>query len=156
MIIRDADLRADALVIMEGARDCIRRHKEHLGNLNIGSLFPDTDEVLVKVMAQIVALPGLEIRIAEHLGKVVGGIGTLYSPYMWNPDLLAADQIFWWAAEDAPFRTARTLLVESMNRIEDRNAMPVFRVPNTLPKGIEKLYRRFNMVPTETTYMRLP
>ena len=156
MIIRDADLQSDALVIMDGARDCVRRHKEHLGNLNIGSLFPESDEKLMSALSHLVALPGMEILIAEHEDKVVGGIGTLYSEYLWNPDLLSADQIFWWAAENAPFRTARVLLLEAMKRIDARNAMPIFRVPNTLPKGIEKLYRRLNMIPTETTYMRLP
>ena len=156
MIIRDADPGDDALIIMTGARDCVRRHREHLGQLNLGSLFPDDYDVLVKAMSRIVGLEGMEILIAEHEEKAVGGIGTLYSPYMWNPEITVADQLFWWAAENAPFRTAKVLIDETMRRIDERGAMPLFRIPNTLSQGIGKLYRRLNMIPVETTYMRLP
>jgi len=156
MIIRLADIEADALIILDGAKDCIRRHKEHVGTLNIGSLFPDNDESLIKALDRIVSTEGMEILIAEHENAVVGGIGILYTPYLWNADMLSADQLFWWAQEGAPFRTARVLFDEAMKRIEERGAMAIFRVPNTLTKGIDKLCRKAGLIPTEITYMRLP
>ncbi len=154
--LRVADIKADALTIMTGARDCIRRHKAHEGDLNIGSLFPDDDEVLVKAIGRLLSFPDLEILLAEHEGHVVGGTGVLYMPYMWNPDLLMGDKIFWWTEEDAPFRTAMILADETMNRIEARNAVPIFRVLKTDPKGVERLYQKMSMTPVETVYMRLP
>jgi len=154
--IRLADFKADALIIMEGARDCVRRHKEHQGDLNIGSIFPDDDKVLIAALDKIVSFDGLEVLIAEDEKRVVGGIGVLYIPYLWNPELLSADQLFWWAVEDAPFRTEKILFDEAMRRIEERNAMPIIRVLKTSPKGLEKLCQKVSMVPVETMYMRLP
>jgi len=153
--IRIADIKADALTILHGARDCSRRHKEHQGNLNIGSLFPD-DEGLIKALSRLVSCDELEILIAENDGQVVGGAGILYVPYMWNLDLLTGEKLFWWTEETAPFRTAVILIDEVIKRIDMRGAIPVFRALKTDPKGVEKLYRRLNMVPVETTYMRLP
>jgi hypothetical protein len=155
MIIRDADIKADALAIMTGARDCVRRHREHLGSLNVGGLFPDNDDDLVEAVSYMVTLDGMEILAAEHEGRVVGGMGILYIPYYWNHKLLTADQAFWWTVEDAPFRTAKLLLEEAMRRINERGAMPIFRYLQSSPKGIEKMYKKLNMVPVETTYMRL-
>lgn len=154
--LRVADSKADALEIMLGARDCIRRHKAHEGVLNLGSLFPDDDKVLVKAIVRLLSFSGLEVLIAEHKGRVVGATGVLYMPYMWNPDLLTGDKIFWWTEEDAPFRTAMILANETMNRIEARNAVPIFRALKTDPKGVERLYQKMSMTPVETVYMRLP
>ena len=153
--IRVADIEADALTILHGARDCYRRHKEHQGDLNVGSLFPD-DEGLVRALSRLVSCDELEILIAESDGQVVGGAGILYVPYLWNLDLLTGEKLFWWTEETAPFRTAVILVNEVTKRIESKGARPVFRMLKTDPKGVEKLYRRLNMVPVETTYMRLP
>jgi len=154
--VRVADIEEDAYTIMHGARDCIRRHKAHEGDLNLGSLFPDDDNVLIQAISRLVRCEGLEILIAEDDSRVVGGLGVLYMPYMWNLELLTGDKLFWWTEEDAPFRTAIILVNEAMKRIELRGAMPIFRALKTDSKGGEKLYRRLDMVPVETIYMRLP
>lgn len=153
---RLADFELDAFTIMRGARDCVKRHKEHEGDLNVGSLFPDDNVPLIVAMEHLISCPGLEIIIAESEGKVVGGAGVVFMPYMWNRDLLTGDKIFWWTEKTAPFRTARLLAEEVLRRIEERGAMPVFRALGTDPKGVEKLYRRLGMTPVETVYMRLP
>jgi hypothetical protein len=154
--IRVADIEEDALTILDGAKDCARRHKAHEGGPDIGLLFSNDDQPLIAALSQLVAHPGLEILIAEHEGRAVGGVGILYAPYVWNADLLTGDKLFWWTDENAPFRTAMLLIEEALERIEARGAMPIFRALKTDPKGVEKLYKRFGMVPVETTYMRLP
>jgi hypothetical protein len=154
--IRVAQLPEDALTIMDGARDCVRRHKAHEGDLNVGSLFSDDDTPMANSLSDLVQLEGLEILIAEHEGRVVGGCGVLYMPYMWNSDLLVGDKLFWWTREDAPFRTARVMLDEALRRIEERGATPIFRALKTDPKGVEKLYQKLGFVPIETVYARLP
>jgi hypothetical protein len=91
----------------------------------------------------------------EHEGEIVAGIGIQYASLLWNPEILTANELFWWAKEDAPFRTGRLVIDEAMKRIDQRGAIPVFRALETSPKGVEKLYRKFGMVPIETTFMRL-
>ena len=149
IIIRPADLENDALAIMDGARDFASR-------VSFQHLLPKDDAAFVDVVSRIVSLEGMEILVAEHDGGIVGGIGLLYMPSLWNPAILVADEIFFWSNRDAPFRTAYKLFDEAMRRIEERKAVPMFRTLITSPPGVEKLYRRRNMHPTETLFTWLP
>lgn len=145
MIIRKADFEDDALAIMDGARDFISR-------VAFRDLMPD-DDGLVKAIAKIISLDGLEILVAEHDGQVVAGIGLLFQPWHWNPDILLADELFWWAAQDAPFRAAHMLMVEAMRVIDEKQALPVFRALETSPDGVARMYQRMGLKPIETVYM---
>jgi hypothetical protein len=145
MNIRLADIQADALSIMDGARDLASR-------IEFQSLLPKDDKAFMAAVARIVSLDSVEIWAAEHEGKIVGGIGMLYSSYLWNPELIIADQLFWWCAKDAPFGTARRLIEAVMNRIGERNAIPMFKALETRPNGMEKIYRRFGLKKVETTF----
>ena len=148
MITRFADANLDALTIFEGAKDFASR-------VSFQSYLPETDADFIKVLGNLVLLDGVEILLAEHEGKVVGGIGMFYAPFLWNPKLTMAEELFWWTATDAPFRTGMILIDKTMERVAEKEAIPVFRALMTSPKGVEKVYRKRGMVPIETTYMRL-
>jgi len=144
VIIRPADLEKDALAIVEGAKDFAERSPTK--NL-LGDSF-------VAAVSKIVTLPGFEVLLAEHEGQVVGGIGIYYYPYIWNEDIFAAEEMFWWTLQGAPFKTGKTLLEKAMIMIKEKEAVPMFKALSSNRKGFDKTYRGFGMEPVETLYMR--
>ena len=148
MIIRSANVESDALSIIDGARAFseITEFKE---------LFPSDNNAFIAAIGRIMVLEGMEIILAEHETRIVGGIGILLAPFLWNPEILAADELFWWAYKNAPFRTGACLIDEAMKRIDKKGAIPMFRVLENSPKGVEKLYRRKGMKPIETMFARI-
>lgn len=149
LIIRPADFDRDALAIIEGAKDFAQR-------VSFRSVFR-TGEDFIKDISRIVTLPGLNILLAESRECIVGGIGILFVPYVWNPTRLAAEELFFWTSVNAPFKTARLLCDTAMNKIEELKAIPMFRRLHNSPKGITKLYeKRYKLWELETVYTRLP
>ncbi len=148
VLIRLADFSRDALDIVNGAR-------EFAESTVLKEYFPK-GEKFVEVIGRILTLDQMEILVAEHDQRVVGGIGIIYIPYVWNPELLVGEEIFWWASKKAPFRTGSLLINEAMKRIEERKAMPMFGSLTTSPRHVEKIYRRYGMSPIGTVHMRLP
>lgn len=146
IVIRAADLDKDALSIFDGAKDFASR-------ISLNDLFPDNDADFLEALSRIVTLPGIEITLAEFDGKVVGGIGIAYAPYIWNPKKLAADELFWWTSLDAPFRTAWLLFDEAMTRIEEKQAIPMFRALEDSPQGVVKMYHRRGLRKAETLFV---
>ena len=147
MIIRPADLEKDALAIMEGARDFANRTP--IKSLLTGNSF-------IEAVSRVLTLPGFEVLLAEYKGQVVGGIGILYGPLLWNSDFLTAEEHFWWTAKDAPFGTGKALMNQTMAIINIKDAIPMFKSLSTSHKGVDRIYRRFGMEPVETLYMRIP
>ena len=131
VIIRPADLNTDALAIVDGARDFARRIRMDL-------LFPENNDEFISAIGRIMVLEGMEILLAEYEDKIVGGIGILYAPYLWNPARIVGDELFWWTAQDAPFRTGRYLIDEAMKCIDKKGAIPMFHSLETSPRGVEK------------------
>ena len=148
MIIREADLAIDAGQIMVGARNFVER-------VAFKSMIPKDEAVFIRAVGRIISLSGFELLLAEHEDRVVGGIGILYTPYQWNPEIIVAEELFWWAAEDAPYRTGYLLIEEAMKRITERNAIPVFRKLTTSPDGVKKLYAKYGMTQVETVFARI-
>ena len=146
MIIRLADLEKDALAIVEGAKDFATRTP--VNKLLQGQSYVDA-------VTRIVTLPDFELIVAEHEGKVVGGIGLFYAPFLWNRDILIAEEHFWWTDKEAPFSTGMKLIKRAMENIDKRNAVPMFKSLSTSHKGVDKVYRKHGMEPVETLYMRI-
>ena len=147
--IRPANLEADALSIIDGAHAFAE-------STEFKELFPDDYDEFTAAIGRIMTLEGMEILLAEHENRIVGGIGILYAPFLWNPKILVSDELFWWAYKHAPFRTGRRLAEEAMKRIEEKGAIPMFRLLENSPKGAEKFYRRhLGLKPVETMFARI-
>jgi len=146
MIIREADLEKDALAIAEGA-------KAFAEKMALGAFISDD---FVGALSKIVTLSSVKIYIAEHDGRPVGGLGVNFAPYMWNHDLLIADELFWWVDEAAPFKTAVMLFNQAMIEIDEKEAVPMFRALEASGKGVKKMYKKHGMRPMETLYARVP
>ena len=144
MIIRTADLEKDALAILNGARDFTTR-------MSLRHLLPQDDAAFIDTVSRIVSLDGMEILVAEHEGRIVGGIGVLYIPYVWNSAILIAEELFFWSGK-ANYGTARKLFAESMRRIKERKAMPIFHKPTTSPPVVDRIYQSSGLIPTEMVY----
>lgn len=145
--IRDADLDLDAPMIMVGARDFASR-------VVFKSLMPKDDAKFIEAVSRIVTLDGFETLIAENGNTFVGMIGILYVPYQWNPEITVAEEIFWWTAKDAPYRTGHLLFKEAMRRIDARPAVPVWRSLTTSPDGVERMYKKDGLSEIETVWGR--
>lgn len=143
--IRPADLEADALAIMDGARDFISR-------MEYRDFLPAQAD-LAAAIGRILTLDQVETLVAEHDGGIVGGIGMLYAPHIWNPGLLVGDELFWWTAPDAPRTTALRLLRAARESARERGALLTFKKLTSSPDGVDRVYRRMGLRPAETVYM---
>lgn len=147
MIIRLADFDTDALAIINGAR-------EFADSTSLKSWFRSGDD-FVEDISKVMTLDNLEILVAEHNGEIVGGIGIVYVPFMWNQSITIGDELFWWSSQGAPFRTGRTLFDEANKRIEQKGARPMFRSLNTSPVHISKFYERQGLKQLESVFTRV-
>lgn len=145
--IRQANFDTDALAIVNGAR-------EFSQSTSFSNWFRSGDE-FVQDISKLMVLENLEISVAEHEGKIVGGIGIIYVPFMWNQSILLGDELFWWAYPDAPFKTGKLLFDSAMKQIEDRGAKPMFRLLDTSPEHIGSFYERQGLKQFESVFTRV-
>lgn len=145
MLIREADLKKDALAIMDGARDFRKR-------VDFGSLFPQSDEAFIEAVSRIITLESVDILVAESKGIIVGGIGILFAPCLWDTKKLVGDVLFLCTLKNAPFRTAWLLIDQAMKRIHEKGAIPMIRAPEK-NRGMRKSLSRIGLKPIETLFM---
>lgn len=147
MIVRPADFETDALAIVDGAR-------EFSHSTVLASWFRSGDK-FIEDISKVMVLDHLEILVAEHDGNIVGGIGIVFVPFIWNQSILLGDELFWWVSPGAPFKTGRALFDEAFKRIEERGAQPMFRSLDTSPEHIEKFYERRGLRKFESVFTRI-
>lgn len=146
MKIRPANFDTDALAIIEGAREFSQQ-------TSLASWFRHGSD-FIEDISKIMVLDNLEISVAEHDGKIVGGVGIVYVPFIWNYSILVGDELFWWTSKDAPFKTGVSLFDFAMKRIEEKGAKPMFRALDTSPEHIEKFYERRGLKKLESAFTR--
>ena len=144
--IRPANFDTDALAIINGAREFSRQ-------TSLASWFRQGGE-FIEDISKIMVLDNIEISVAEHDGKIVGGVGIVYVPFIWNHSILVGDELFWWTSDNAPFKTGAALFDYAMKRIEEKGAKPMFRALDTSPKHIEKFYERRGLKKLESAFTR--
>lgn len=145
-MIRRADIEADAAAIMDGARDFVSR-------IDYPECVAEGDD-LVEAVAKVVSLPGFECWVDERDGKIVGGIGLLFSPPVWKPRELGMSELFIWAAKDAPTTTfLRLMRCAEKRRREMGAAQRQFEQLPSSPPGIERIYRAMGLRRVQTTWI---
>ncbi len=145
--IRAVDLSSDLPMVIDGMRDFIARMDYH-------EFLPDTYEDLIEGLTRLVNLDPIEILVAEYEGSIVGGIGMIYSPCIWNLKVSIAEELFWWVSKDAPLSTALRLLRHVNSKEAARGCkFMVFKSLTSSPETLDKVYRRMGLRPTETSYM---
>lgn len=147
MIVRPADLEKDALAIMDGARDFVAR-------MDYTAFLPETDEDFVASVGFLVTLPGFEILLAEHEGSVVGGIGLLFAPHIWNRKALTMAEQFIWCASDAPKTTfLRLMNAAEARRVEKGARLVEFVNLTSSPEGVGRVYRAMGLRKVQEGWM---
>lgn len=142
--IRPANFDTDALAIVNGAREFSQQ-------TSMASWFRSGNE-FIEDISKLMVLDNLEITVAEHKGKVIGGIGIVYIPFIWNQSILVGDELFWWTSHDSPFKTGTSLFDFAMKRIKEKGARPMFRSLDTSPKHIEQFYERRGLYKFESIF----
>ena len=147
VMVRRFDLGKDLTKCIPGIRDFVRR-------MDYAAFLPEKDQEIVAGFVSIMKLDLSDAFIAECDGKVVGGIGFIYAPNMWNPKSKAAEEIFWWVDEDAPNGTALKLLRYAELEAKERGCtLIVFKRLTSSPASIDKVYTKMGLRPVETAYM---
>ena len=144
-MIRNAVLPDDRAAIMAGAHDFARR-------MSGAELLPRDRATFEAAVERVLGLPGVAIYLADR-GRIMGGIGILYAPYLWNPDLAWADELFFWCAEDAPAATALRLIrhAEAQMRARGVRGRSFAALPSS-PESLEDVYRRMGLKPMQITW----
>lgn len=146
--IRAADLAADLDIVLHGASEFVRL-------ANRPELFPEPgSEELAGVIGKLMSVPGFTVLLAEHDGRMVGGIGYWVGPYLMSMTKIELQELFWWCAADAPPRAAMMLLREAVRRGTEAGAtVKTFHRLTTSPEGVDAAYRRIGLAPIQVTYM---
>jgi hypothetical protein len=151
MIIRLADVDKDRDAILSGLHDFISRM--------------DFQEFVIEDRAEfeahfmgLMAGPTVDIIVADDEGDLVAGLGLFYSPLFWNPKVMHAEELFWWAADRAPKSAAMRVLrfaIAGIDNIDyDGKKMISFKSLTSSPASVGKVYEHLGLREIETSYMR--
>ena len=147
MDVRPANWSTDKQKIMEGAKDFIAR-------MDFKEFLPDSEIEFSDAVGRVMSYDFVEVTVAEHEGDIVGGIGMSYVPCIWNPKSVMAEELFWWASEEAPKTTALRLLRFIKERASSVGAdFLSFKRLTSSPIGVSKVYKRMGMRELETTFI---
>jgi len=149
VIIRISDPYKDANALVEAAKDFVSR-------MDYKECFPEDPTDFIDALSRIILADYVETYVAEHDGVVVATIGMAFLPHMWNPKMLHAEELFWWAAKDAPKTAAMRLLKFTRNRAKEKGAtIMTFKKLTSSPAGVGNVYERMGMREIETAYSGL-
>lgn len=147
MRIRPVDLSTDLPNVLEGIQDFISRMDYH-------DFLPDSEQELIAALQRLLNLGCVDVLVAEHKGKIVGGIGLLYAPCTWNSAITNMDELFWWVSSDAPAATGLRLIRYARQMAQQKGChFMTFKSLTSSPKTLDKVYRRMGLRPIEVTYM---
>ena len=150
MIIRFADVDADAPQIIEGVWDFIAR-------MDFKTYLPDREEDFEEWFLTILKSDPVDTLVAEKNGDVVAGLGLAFTPFLWNPAIVHADELFWWASPKAPPTAALALLRFALDWSRQvggkRKVMATFKSLTSSPEAVGRIYERHGLRETETAYM---
>lgn len=107
-----------------------------------------------KGVEAILGAPNTIIGIAEVEGAQVGALGFQFVPYMWNPDIIVASELFFWVypehsrsgAAVALTKWAKIALLASGADVETWSSVP------TSPESLHRYYRRRGLRPLSMGY----
>ena len=148
MKVRLASFEEDRDQILAGVADFVRRMDY--------TEFLDEDISVLEASLRTLATANLvDVVVAEHEGEIVAGIGIAYIPFIWNPNVLQADELFWWADGSmvtAPIRVLRMAIDLGKERAGDRKMIATFRRLSSSPEGVTTIYRKLGLREVESVY----
>lgn len=93
--------------------------------------------------------------IAEHDGKVVGGVGGVITTFQ-TSNVRSLVEMFWWVREDHRGRLGLKLLAEFEREGKKRGAERCLMalMESSEPEKVDKIYRAKGFVPFERHYIK--
>lgn len=149
MIIRKFDMDKDYSSIADISND-IRSRTDDFG------ILPVAEDKLIETIGRLSPVPGVEIIVAEHEGRIIGCIGMIYTPHLWNNDLLLAEELFLWVSEKAPVTTLLRLIRYVMRKIKQFHAIATFRVlciDASQQNKMRSLFKHLGLKEAETSFV---
>ena len=146
MIIRLADPLEDALELLEAAEDFVSR-------MDYTDDIPKDPIKFAEALSGVIMADFSETAVAEHEGKIVAMIIMGYMPHIWNPDLIHAEELMWWADRDAPKTAGIRLLKYIKKRAKEKGAdLITFTKLTSSPEKVGSVYERMGLREVETSY----
>jgi hypothetical protein len=150
----DADKVADWEFILEGARHFAREvdFAEFLPRPFEGPKFEAAVKRIVDLAPVHVLLCGVE---TEDRVRIMGGLGFLVSPFLWNPDRLCTEELFWWAHPQAPAGVGSRLILGYRQRAKELTGADGIWTAGLLatsPDRIRKVYESLGMKLLQVTF----
>ena len=145
--IRQIDLNKDVKETVRGMRDFISR-------MDYNEFVAESDDELIACLQRLINLGCVTVTVAEHEGRLIGGIGMLYAPCLWNSHINTGEELFWWVDRNAPKATALKLLRAAKDQAKTIGCKYVtFKSLTSSPEGVDRVYRKMGMRPVEMSYM---
>ena len=143
---------------MEKDRDqIILGVQDFVDRMDFVEFLPDDRAAFGSYFMSLMAVIDIEVFVVEHEERIVAGLGLFYSPLMWNAKVMHIEELFWWAAPDAPITAAMRVLTFAMRRVKDvphdGKKLVSFKSLTSSPPGVDKLYEKMGLRKVETSYM---
>lgn len=137
----------DRQVILAGA-------KLFIAEAGLEDFFPDTEDEVGYVIGRVVSSPNVDVFIVvDDEGKAHTGIGLQFGHLLWNCDMSAATEIFFWSSPDADKRAVPTLLRFVKGYLETSGVqVQIWAALSTSPAALDKVYRRMGMNMAQVLY----
>lgn len=121
---------------------------------DLQEILPKTQAGMDQALERVIELDGFNAVLAINDGKIVGGLGLLFSPFVWNPELLACEEVFLWCRDDAPPSTLLRLLRFAGGLAEENGAdICIFSSLSTSPPSLARLYQRLGLHPFQASFI---
>lgn len=146
MIARMADVEKDRDHLIAGVRDFVSR-------MDFTAFMPDSDEGFEDSVLTVLSMDFVETYVVEYNGVIVSGIGIAYVPFLWNMKMIQADELFWWAAPDAPKTAALRVLRFAHDNVKKLAEIATFKALTSSPDGVARIYKKMGLRPVETNFM---
>lgn len=138
----------DLPAVIDGAR-------MFAATVNAADILPALDSPeFDAAVTRMVLLRGTSVILAEQNGDVVGGLGVLIAPYLWNPGKLSLEELFWWVRPGASPYAGGLLFRDALRRAKRAGVTIVsFGKLDTSPEGVDRVYRKAGLRPIQSTYV---
>jgi NAD-dependent oxidoreductase involved in siderophore biosynthesis len=108
---------------------------------------------LDQAIDRLINIDGVTIFLAIEDGICVGGAGVLITPYIFDYSRTAADELFWWADDQASPKVGMALLYQLRRHIKSQSAsFCIFHHLTNSPAAVQKIYKRMGLKPLQSTY----
>lgn len=107
------------------------------------------------VIADMMIATGLAL-VAEHDGRLVGMVGLVLTPFLFNAQFTEACEVMWWVdPDDRESGAGMALLraVEPACRAVGADRVRMMHLPNS-PAHVGALYQKLGYIPSEFSYTK--